>query len=111
MIKNDTCLDGCSDPTITLSALDSVVQTFKVKMTVRGGFEYTSEEITINKMCKTITNEYTLIYNLASKTENRTLIELPFLNIGDEDECGIKEISLIGIENEALVIYPTQDSS
>ena len=92
MVKPDTCLDGCIDPIIILSALNSVVQTFKVKITGNGGFEYTTEEITIKKICLVTPTSYTLIHNFnaVASSDTKSFIELPFLNIGDEDGCGIK---------------------
>ena len=95
----DIAAEGCVSQTIELDVGTGALVTFKVKVSAKGGAEFTSETITIKKGCVSIKEAYTTEYPDfgAAKISTRPTIDLPFLALESADPCGVKTIELVEI--------------
>jgi hypothetical protein len=81
---------------IYFSVADKTPQTFQIKATAVGGAIYVTPKITINKTCASIKTTYTRAYNnYYAKTGGVAVIELPFMNIGAKDGCGVNKMEVV----------------
>jgi hypothetical protein len=112
--KDGECTDGvCNDiPTVSVDRATGDPSTFKVKVTAKGGYQWTSEIFTVNKNCVSMKDEYTYedIEFVIPASDAETLkIDLPFLNVGDAGRCGIKMVELVDVTNADMLVHPAQN--
>ena len=83
------------DTRVYFSVADKTPQTFQIKITTLGGGIFVTPKITINKTCASIKTSYTKVFNYYAKAGQATAIELPFMNIGAKDGCGVNKMEVV----------------